>query len=183
MLRRLFNVAAALSLVVCLAICGIWTRSFYRTDQRTFQTPAAFYQVMSGSGGLVVYRLQPKDGEVRWVRPAVTTSFLGAEIIEGRLARRRPWKLLLLPYWLPAGAAALLPGVWLALRARRELAHRCPVCDAELKSQGQECPVCPASASAAAAADPSAAAPARSAAAAAAALTWNPRPVSYRRAV
>jgi hypothetical protein len=181
MLRRLFNVITALSLVACLAICGLWVRSFYRTDQQTSYSPRAYYQVMSSEGGMVLYRLRPNDGEVRWVRPGVTWSFLGIETIEGRLARRRPWKMLLLPYWIPAGIAAVLPGVWLALRARREHAPRCPVCGTPLKSPGQECPVCPASASAGAAAYPSAAAASPQAAAPAPAL--NPQPVAYRRAV
>jgi len=135
MLRRLFNLLSILSLIFCLATCGIWVRSFYVTDQGTIVRPDAVYQVMSGSGALAVQRLRPSDGEVRMVRPAVTMSFLGAEVIEGRLARRRPWKLLLLPYWLPAGAAAIVPAVWLAMRAKREGRQKrmtqCPVCGEE----------------------------------------------------
>ena len=192
MLRWLLNLTALISLIVCLAICGIWVRSFYYTDQKTWLTPDAFYEVMSGGGGVVVYRLRPPDGEVRWVRPAVTRSFLSAEVIEGRLARRRPWKLLLVPYWLPAGAAAVLPGVWILARAARERraarVRHCPVCGDVLTGEAASCPVCgwakssPAPTSAAASGALSAVAsdvpPAPPPVTA-----LNPRPVAYRRAI
>ncbi len=197
MLRWLLNLAALVSLVVCFAICAIWVRSFYYTDQKTWLTPTAFYEVMSGGGGVVLYRLHPNDGEVRWVRPGVTHSFLSAEVIEGRLARRRPWKMLLLPYWLPAGAAAILPGVWILARSHRERRAarvlRCPVCGELFTGEALACPSCgwakslsgTASASmptvqstVPSTADASAAPPAPPPATA-----LNPRPVSYRRAI
>lgn len=199
MRRRLLNIAAALSLIACLAICAIWVRSFYWTDQKTIQTPAAFYEIMSGSGGVVLYRLRPPDGEVRWVRGEVKHSFLGAEVIEGRLARRRPWVMLILPYWLPAGAAAILPGLWILARASRERrarVTRCPVCGMELTGAGvppSPCPSCgwapssrtppvrapsPASSTVPLTGAASAAAPAPPPATA-----RNPKPVAYRRAI
>ena len=195
MLRWLLNVTALVSLIVCLAICGIWVRSFYYTDQKTWLTPDAFYEVMSGGGGVVIYRLRPADGEVRWVRPAITHNFLSAEVIEGRLARRRPWKLLLVPYWLPASAAAVLPGVWILARAARERraarVRHCPVCGELLT--GEAASSCPACGWAKAPTEPTPArltAPSPPAAAASAAApapqpgtTLNPRPVAYRRAI
>ena len=205
MLRWLLNVAAAVSLVVCLAICAIWVRSFYYTDQTTRLTPdKIFYEVMSGGGGVVLYRLEPNDGEVRWVRPAVTHNILGAEVIQGRLARRRPWVLILLPYWLPAGFAAILPGVWILARAYRERraarVQRCPVCGDELTGEAAACPSCgwakspalPTTARATTApakTDPSTTSTPAPAAASAAppvpppATALNPQPVSYRRAI
>ncbi|HEV2295572.1 MAG TPA: hypothetical protein VGR35_17115 [Tepidisphaeraceae bacterium] len=182
MLRRLLKLSAALSLIVLLAICAIWVRSFYWTDQKTL-TPDAVYEVMSSSGSVVFYRLEPADGEVRWMRPAITRSFLSAEVIEGRLARRRPWIMLLLPYWLPAAVATVLPALWLVARANRERKSRvprCPVCGSEFQSPADTCPVCPASAPAALASDPRASAPAP---AAPALPALNPKPVAYRRVV
>src|SRR5688500_14596066 len=71
---------------------------------------------------------------------------LGAEVIEGRLARRRPWILILLPYWLPAGFAAILPGMWILARAYRERlaarVQRCPVCGEVLTGEASACPSC-----------------------------------------
>ena len=193
MRRWLLNIAAALSLGVCFAICLIWVRSFYVTDQKTFLTPAAYYQVMSGSGGVVLYRLRPADGEVRWVQAAVTHNIIGAEVIEGRLARRRPWTMLILPYWLPAGFAAILPGLWILARANRERrarTTRCPVCGAELTAAAASCPACGWAKSPAipAASLPGASSPSPAGASAAApapppATALNPKPVAYRRAI
>ena len=179
MLRRVFSLSALLSLIVLVAICAVWVRSFYRTDQQTRLTPTAFYEVMSSAGTVVLYRLEPPDGEVRWVRPAVTHSVLGTEVIEGRLARRRPWRLLLVPYWVPAGFATILPAAWLAARARREAKSRvaqCPICGTALSSPDASCPTCPAVVGA----RPDSAGSVRPAAAS---TEVNPRPVAYRRAV
>lgn len=196
MLRWLLNVAAAVSLVVCLAICALWVRSFYYTDQTTRLTPdKVFFEVMSGGGGVVLYRLEPNDGEVRWMRPAVTRNILGAEVIEGRLARRRPWVLILLPYWLPAGFAAILPGVWILARAYRERraarVQRCPVCGDVLTGGAAACPSCgwaklTARATTAQAMMSTMPAPAAASAAPPVpppATALNPQPVSYRRAI
>jgi hypothetical protein len=193
MLRWVLNVAAAVSLVVCLAICALWVRSFYYTDQTTRLTPdKIFYEVMSGGGGVVLYRLEPNDGEVRWVRPAVTHNILGAEVIEGRLARRRPWILILLPYWLPAGFAAILPGAWILARAYRERraagVQRCPVCGDVLTGDAAACPSCRWAKSPAQATTAPSTMPAPAAASAAPpvpppATALNPQPVSYRRAI
>lgn len=187
MRRILFNLVCLLSLIVCFVICAIWIRSFYWTDQKTIQTPAAFYEVMSGSGGVVLQRLQPNDGEVRWMRPAVTHNILGAEVIEGRLARRRPWVMVILPYWLPAGAAAILPGLWILARANRERRARltcCPVCGMDLTG-AEAASSCPACGWAPAIGSPTATLPTSSTPAPAPppATALNPKPVAYRRAV
>ncbi len=119
-LHRALNVLAGISLIICLAVCTVWVRSFYRIDSSAFQTARAAYEISSGGGSIAIQRVRPPDGDVRWVRAAVTKSILGVEVIEGRLNRRRPWTLLLLPYSVPAAMAAVLPGVWIARRGRRE---------------------------------------------------------------
>ncbi len=173
------------SLIACFLICGMWARSFYWTDQKTWLTPAAFYEAMSGEGGIVLYRLRPNDGEVRWMRPTMTSSVLGFETIEGRLARRRPWKMIILPYWLPAGAAASLPGVWILARANRERrarVRRCPVCGTELNA---DAPTAPCSSCGWVASRASLSAPSPAGASAEPpglppGIALNPRPVAYR---
>jgi len=175
MRRLLLNVAASISFILCIAICAVWVRSFYLTDQRTLLRPAATYQVMSHAGVLVVQQIRPGDGEVRWMRGKVVWSALGMEVIEGRLNRRRPWRLLLLPYWVPAAVAFILPGVWLASRAKRQRTTRvCPLCGDELPA-GAICAKCATMAKPPPpppTANPEPPPP-----------SLNPRPVAYRRAV
>lgn len=183
--RLLFNLVCLTSLIICFAICAMWARSFYWTDQKTWLTPTAFYEVMSGEGGVVLYRLRPNDGEVRWMRPTMTSNILGVEAIEGRLARRRPWKMIILPYWLPAGVTAILPGLWIfarAARERRARVRRCPVCGTELSAAASTAPcsscgwvASPVSVPAPLPAGASAAPPALPPATA-----LNPKPVAYR---
>ena len=131
MRRRLLNLAALVSLLVCGAICVVWVRSFYVIENRTIVTAGATYEIGSGGGALAVQRVVRGDGEVRWMRPQARFSVLGVEIIDGRLNRRKPWTLVLVPYWVPAGIAAILPMVWILARARREAdaaRRRCPAC-------------------------------------------------------
>jgi hypothetical protein len=80
---------------------------------------------------VAIQRVEPGDGEVRWMRPQARFSVLGVEMIEGRLNRRKPWTLVLMPYWVPAGACAIVPMLWILARARREAQaarRRCPQC-------------------------------------------------------
>ena len=144
MRRRLFNFVVAISMLVCVAICVVWVRSFYVIENRTLVAADAVYEIGSGGGAIAVQRVEPKDGEVRWMRPEVRFSVVGVEWIEGRLNRRRPWQLVLLPYWVPAGIAAILPMSWILVRARREAKaaqRRCPECGHERDVNGT-CPAC-----------------------------------------
>lgn len=148
MRRRLFNrvlnIAAALSLLICAAICVVWVRSFYVIENRTIVTPTAIYEIGSGGGALAVQRVEPGDGDFRWMRPSLRFSLLGVELIEGRLNRRRPWLLLLMPYWIPAGLTAILPMAWILARAQREKTtarRRCPACGHD-RDPSHPCPTC-----------------------------------------
>jgi hypothetical protein len=144
LLNRLLSIAAAISLLACAAICVVWVRSFYVIENETIVTPTATYEIGSGGGALAVQRVEPGDGDFRWMRPSLRFSVLGLELIEGRLNRRRPWMLLLMPYWVPAGLAAILPMGWILARAHRETTtarRRCPECGHD-RDPAHPCPSC-----------------------------------------
>ena len=144
MRRRLLNLAAAVSLLACCAVCLMWVRSFYVIENRTIVTSVATYECGSGAGFLAVQRVARRDGERRGMRPRVRFSALGIELIEGRLNWRRPWTLVLMPYWLPAGLFTILPTAWIAARARREAnaaGRRCPACGQDRDPDGT-CAAC-----------------------------------------
>ena len=144
MFRLALNVAAALSLLVCAAICFVWVRSFYVIENRTVLTSNATYMIGSGGGAIAIQRIERGDDDVRWMRPQIHFSLLTVEVISGRLNRRRPWTMLLMPYWVPAGVAAVLPMAWILARARREAkaaARRCPECGHD-REPNEQCLAC-----------------------------------------
>jgi hypothetical protein len=148
MFRRVLAILASVSLLLCLGVCAAWVRSAYVTDERVIEAPDETIHVTSGQGALVLYRVDRQAGESRWMRPTERWNVLGVMYIEGRLNRRRPWGMLIVPYWLPAGLAAVLPGCWLAMRARdagrrRHAALReCVRCGADLEDDATSCPRC-----------------------------------------
>jgi hypothetical protein len=148
MLRRGLAIVAGISLVACLGVCAMWVRSAYVSDERVIEAADATIQITSGQGALVFYRVDRAAGPPQWMRPAERWNVLGVVYIEGRLNRRRPWGLLLVPYWLPAGLTALLPAGWVALRAhnaRRRSAtalRQCVLCGADLMEGDAACPRC-----------------------------------------
>lgn len=183
MRRVLFNIVAALSLLACLAVCAVWVRSFYVTDQRTLQRAGATYQVMSHAGVVVIQQILPGDGDVRWARPRLTISVLGVELIQGRLNRRRPWRMLLLPYWVPAAVCFIVPGVWMGRRARRQRGVAvCVVCGDEIIA-GETCARCAGTMPAARTTGAAQVEPPVEQAAPVEQQSLNPRPVAFRRVV
>ena len=50
MLRRLLNIASIVCLVLCVALMGMWVRSFWRADFVTLATPSQICRVASALG-------------------------------------------------------------------------------------------------------------------------------------
>src|SRR5207253_2204019 len=54
MRRRLFNIATALSLILCAAVCLLWIRSYWYTDRITQQRANGERSMRTRQGHLVV---------------------------------------------------------------------------------------------------------------------------------
>jgi hypothetical protein len=73
--RWLFNLAAAVSLVVCVATLALWVRSYWVADQvfaRTEGVPdgraaRSFWRVSSASGRLLIYHVAGASSDPAWV--------------------------------------------------------------------------------------------------------------------
>ena len=166
--RRTFSLLTALCLVPCLAVVGLWPRSYRVTDFIGWSDDGRFVGALSMHGLIrLEYGSYPAGapgwsyvsyatpggaepglwGEVRardrgggWLRP-VGIAYATVDYVADGSRRRRA---LYLPHWLFAAVAALAPAWRLrhALRSRRRLAAgRCPACGYDLT--GNTSGVCP----------------------------------------
>jgi len=154
-LRRLFTIAAAISLLLCLATVVLWVRShlvsdgwIYRSNRATFElwdAVSAFGFTWSdfGPGGA------PGTGwEHRTIPPwhlrgpsyVVTRGpFMDGSISDGLV--------VYFPIWLPAILFAIAPTYWFLFAPHRRRAKRaklglCPTCGYDLRASPDRCPEC-----------------------------------------
>jgi hypothetical protein len=148
--RFIFNLLVLISLLLCAGIVAVWADSYRGTRMVEVARGAEVVQWASDSGVAILHWTSPADGEVRWQSPSPRWQLLGLAWIEGRLARRIPWHMLIIPYWLPALLTAGLPVVWLSRRyhqkrnEERVAAGLCPRC-AEPLDMNRLCRPCLAS--------------------------------------
>ena len=165
--RHLFTFCSAASLVLLVAVCVLWARSYWRGDAVSWGTPAGRAGVESVRGRLIVGRLAvPPAALANIPRGRVITS---APADEAAAAVLEPgWSFatvqtsrvrtpgmtaedVRIPYWLLAVATGVLPAWWLRRRARARrvrLLGPCPSCGYVLRASPQRCPECGAAATA-----------------------------------
>jgi hypothetical protein len=141
MKRRLFNLAAAVSLVMMLATVGLWVRSYWRTDSvertdlsvrtRVFQNTAVVSQ-----RGHISFR--------RFVATVGAGSLPLAEIHEWRwrVDSLYDWGDLTIPHWAFVVAATVLPVCWYVTRQRKIPRRACTHCGYDLRATPERCPEC-----------------------------------------
>lgn len=153
MKRRVFNVLAAVSLVLAIATAALWVRSvWWKSDFLRF-TPDTFdWEVRSMYGAIAIEREHFLSGEDHppywsWGDPNSTEwepycllsrsrSFFTDEI-ESSGIEVADWLLLLV--------FVVLPAVWLEMRLRRRKAvGLCTKCGYDLRGtdEGRACPEC-----------------------------------------
>jgi hypothetical protein len=156
--RRVFNMLAAVSLVLCAAVITLWLRSYRVSDdfwwwgerygvglfssegrielwQGTW-TPTA----QGGSPEMVHLAVSPPVGFLRqptrglyWPRYIIG---LGSATKDGV-----HWRQLYLPHGLWAIAAAAIPARWWLSRRRMPSGH-CAACGYDLRATPDRCPEC-----------------------------------------
>ena len=172
MRRRLFNLAAAMSLILCCGIAGLWIRSESTKDRVTFPRPQGnrwCFAIKTYPGTLdlaILVMTIPLMDRPYWQSTAVLSDteewdrqwqrenlWLGFGFhrfpFDGRDIRGRPyaghWNELFLPYWSLVVLTAALPVVWFCrrvARGRRQLEHRCIRCGYDLRATPDRCPEC-----------------------------------------
>ena len=97
MTRRLLNLLTALSLLLCVAVVVLWVRSHGQGPADVWYWPGQARRYVESHDGLLCF---------------------------GRQTSPRSFESVCVPYWMPLGAAAVLPVVLLVLRTRERVGRR-----------------------------------------------------------
>ena len=163
--RRLFNLAAAVSLVVCVAIVALWIRSYRIADDISWTSSHYSSSVGSMNGRMVLFAVSGGPDAILssgWHSHSVQKLGLEgldpAELFENRAfgfsfhasredlptGVRRELRIVA-PHWSLAALALILPMVyairWLRSR-RRHPRGFCATCGYDLRATPDRCPEC-----------------------------------------
>ena len=167
--RRLFNVAAAVSLVLCVATAVLWARSFAVADLvgHAAGDPARspgrsrIDSAYSVRGIILIYShilsrpLRPSESKWYWQRLDAKSVPAPGRLFPFSMSRSRTlnapilWSLRV-SHWLVVAVAAVTPCAWVIKRLRRRRQRRqrtlglCQRCGYDLRahSGGDRCPEC-----------------------------------------
>lgn len=155
MKRLILNLAAGVSLLLCVAICVIWVRSYStngavsKMDEINIKLTDPRYWIMFYPGKAVLCRQVGND----WPNPLKEFHLLGIDFGgvwgQGSLL----WNLSI-PFWMLATLTLILPtiraNIWRRHRRgiRRQRRGLCPKCGYDLRTSPDRCPECGAPAAA-----------------------------------
>jgi hypothetical protein len=170
MIRRLFTLLSGLSLVLCVATCALWVRSYQTADVFRLKSTPYSAHVVSVGGTLVVevawpeYRSDsaPPLGPRHQILARERAEHLLEWDAKGTVARYHLAGLeyrdesgivfshdnrytVLVPLWLVLFAASLLPLAWARQRHRvrsQISTGLCPACGYDLRASPGRCPEC-----------------------------------------
>jgi len=163
--RRLLNLAAAVSLVLCVTTVVIWARSYWVTD--TFEW-ASHYRTrfVAITGGRVLLQVNHGPSATKEFEPVDHDAYVLRA--NDRSGMGRPWRFggfwienlafapsgsnpaslpytdVVVPLYALVLASLILPGATLR-RVIRERTHRagvCPACGYDLRATPDRCPEC-----------------------------------------
>jgi hypothetical protein len=139
--RRLFNLAAAVSMVMCASIIFCWMLSYSGDHRQSVALPDSTVYSVRGS---IIWE-QPQHLNPDPPRPEYDFSFVGFSVS----ASGEPsdawtyWRTWTAPYWFFALATLTLPVKWLFGSNRRQKAPRtCARCGYDLRATPDRCPEC-----------------------------------------
>ena len=161
--RRLFNLAAVVSLVLCTVTVALWTRGYTVANRvglrgSTGTLVEIMYSVYSGGGRLEVYthipfeRVPPRVHWESFPPPPVWTPPPGhgwespvTFAYQGRIGTKALWSLTV-SHWVVVLVASITPLAWLVREVcrgrRRWAAHLCAHCGYDLRATPARCPEC-----------------------------------------
>jgi hypothetical protein len=152
-LRRLFTLLSALSLLLCVATCALWVRGFWFVDGVTRGNDRKELGVVSLDGTFSIYReayfqITYPDPLVNRYSVKIHTSpeFRWGHFKFERQSRPDVGKLVSIsfPCWFLAVLSFALPS-WRAaimIRDRKRIAGHCRSCGYDLRATPERCPEC-----------------------------------------
>jgi hypothetical protein len=165
MRRRLLNLVTILSLLLCVAVCVLWVRSYYSgSEWATYQAADGAYFCAESCRGAVRFARGRSElvgnlptgwnlfhgvnsFDVTWLRPEPAYEFLGigfAATNNGVTGTASRW--VSVPHAYLLAATLLLPArqAWVGVQARRRRTRVgvCPACGYDLRASPGRCPEC-----------------------------------------
>ena len=159
MKRGLLNLLTAVSLLLCVAVCGLWVRSHQVSECINYQGRTKLYRALIHRGTLQLAQVDRNRGTFPvgfyhdrnpvgagdtwrniWNKPVGVHGGAGFGVVRGTY-----YRVLVLPLWLPVFVTAMVTAHW-ARRSRRvrELQRDglCAVCGYDLRATPERCPEC-----------------------------------------
>jgi len=143
MKRRLFNLAALVSLLIGVAVAGLWVRgTWWTTDTLVISAGGGQVTIRTGAGAIEIKGVDEIPREYQWVGwtsfplPPDATKW-SPEFSSTGGSR------VVIPDWLLIVLCLLLPVWWAVHRYRhRPLPGHCVKCGYDLRASKDACPEC-----------------------------------------
>jgi hypothetical protein len=147
--RRLFNVLAGVSLVLCVAMATIWIRSTHVADSFGWGNAKNYHFIDLDSGRIVFWSGwgdgMPPPAE-RWHYRSMPPMFPNSGLSLTPIADYGPnYDWIGIPCWVFLLALMIPPTrwAWHAYRRAHEIGiGHCPVCNYDLRATPDRCPEC-----------------------------------------
>ena len=143
--RHAFTALSALSLLLCVAVCVLWVRGYWRLDGYGVRIGEQTLQVAAAYGTIRVNYLQPLPPPDFWDVGYLTIEdpTPAYSNFNYRVTTKRT--TLIFPHWLLGAMLAIAPVSFaprLIRRARRRRHGQCPNCGYDLRASPGRCPEC-----------------------------------------